>query len=274
MTNLLLNFGCSFTYGEGLEFHYWKENYPKTFELYRNKVTYYPSSLIMISLEELIAYREKNRYSGILKNFLNFNLLGKSENGGNNYRNIERLELLINYLKIETNYVPKYCVFQFTNIVRDILEFTHNPHGYNTGDDGVRWLGAEKKKEIVESLNLLDDPLRRTAVNQTVADVFFVVFGRLIENFRILESMGCKCVFFMGLEDFYSYYLVENTIKTNEFYMPIIFNGHEYRSWDAMNKDCYLTLRQNIGVNDDHPCLDSHKWLANQLYKRYLQLTR
>lgn len=274
MTNLLLNFGCSFTYGEGLEFHYWKENYPKTFELYRNKVTYYPSSLIMISLEELIDYREKNRYSGILKNFLNLNLLGKSENGGNNYRNIERLELLINYLKIETNYVPKYCVFQFTNIIRDILEFTHNPHGYDIGDDGVKWLGAEKKKEVVESLNLLDDPMRRTSINQTVADVFFVVFGRLIENFRVLESMGCKCVFFMGLEDFYSYHLVESTIKTNEFYMPIIFNGHEYRSWDAMNKDCYLTLKQNIGVNDDHPCLDSHKWLANQLYKKYLQLTK
>jgi len=274
MKDLLLNFGCSFTYGEGLEFHYWKDNYPKTFELYRNKVTYYPSSLIMISLEELISYREKNRYSGILKNFLNFNLLGKSENGGNNYRNIERLELLINYIKIETNYVPKYCVFQFTNIVRDILEFTHNPHGYNKEDDGVKWLGVDKKKEVVESLNLLDDPMRRTGINQTVADVFFVVFGRLVENFRVLESMGCKCVFFMGLEDFYSYHLVEETIKSNEFYMPIIFNGHEYRSWDAMNKDCYLTLKQNIGINDDHPCLDSHKWLANQLYKKYLQLTR
>lgn len=274
MTNLLLNFGCSFTYGEGLEFHYWKEHYPKTFELYKNKVTYYPSSLIMISLEDLVTYREKNRYSGILKNFLNLNLLGKSENGGNNYRNIERLELLINYLKIETNYVPKYCVFQFTNIIRDILEFTHNPHGYDIGDDGVKWLGAEKKKEVVESLNLLDDPMRRTSINQTVADVFFIVFGKLIENFRVLESMGCKCVFFIGLEDFYSYHLVESTIKTNEFYMPIIFNGHEYRSWDAMNKDCYLTLKQNIGVNDDHPCLDSHKWLANQLYKKYLKITK
>ena len=159
-------------------------------------------------------------------------------------------------------------------IIRDILEFTHNPHGYDIGDDGVKWLGAEKIKEVVESLNLLDDPMRRTSINQTVADVFFVVFGRLIENFRVLESMGCKCVFFMGLEDFYSYHLVESTIKTNEFYMPIIFNGHEYRSWDAMNKDCYLTLKQNIGVNDDHPCLDSHKWLANQLYKKYLQLTK
>lgn len=274
MTNLLLNFGCSFTYGEGLEFHYWKDNYPNTFDLYKNKVTYYPSSLIMISLEELVSYREKNRYSGILKNFLNLNLLGKSENGGNNYRNIERLELLINYLKIETNYTPKYCVFQFTNIIRDIMEFIHNPHGYNPMDDGVRWIGIDLKKKIVENIDIIDDPLRRTTLNQTIADIFFIVFGRLIEKFDELEQMGCRCVFFIGLDDFYSYHLIEDTIKTNKYYMPIIFNGHEYRSWDAMNKDCYLTLKQNIGVNDDHPCLDSHKWLANQLYKKYLQISR
>ena len=192
MTNLLLNFGCSFTYGEGLEFHYWKDNFPKTFDLYKNKVTYYPSSLIMISLEELILYREKNRYSGILKNFLNLNLLGKSENGGNNYRNIERLELLINYLKIETNYTPKYCVFQFTNIIRDIMEFIHNPYGNDPMDDGVRWIGSDIKKKIVENIDIIDDPLRRTTLNQTIADIFFIVFGRLIEKFDELEEMGCK----------------------------------------------------------------------------------
>ena len=274
MKNLLLNFGCSFTYGEALEFHYWKDNYPNSFELYKNKVTYFPSSLIMISIDELVAYREKYRYSGILKNFLNFNLLGKSENGGNNYRNIERLEILIDYLKIETNYLPKYCVFQFTNVIRDVIEFSNNPHSFNEKDDAVKWIGVEKKKEIVENIKILDDPLRRTAINQTIADVFFVIYQRLIKNFEVLEEMGCKCVFFMGLEDFYSYHLIEKTIKESKYFMPIIFNGHEYRSWDAMNKDCYLTIKQNIGVNDDHPCLDSHKWLANQLYKKYQQISK
>jgi len=141
-------------------------------------------------------------------------------------------------------------------------------------DDGVRWIGIDLKKKIVENIDIIDDPLRRTTLNQTIADIFFIVFGRLIEKFDELEQMGCKCVFFIGLDDFYSYHLIENTIKTNKYYMPIIFNGHEYRSWDAMNKDCYLTLKQNIGVNDDHPCLDSHKWLANQLYKKYLQISR
>ena len=56
----------------------------------------------------------------------------KNENGGNNYRNIERLGILMEYLKVEKNYVPKYCVFQFTNVIRDIVEF-QNSHLYDMG---------------------------------------------------------------------------------------------------------------------------------------------
>ncbi len=273
MTNLLLTFGCSFTYGEGLEFHHWQEKYPTTFDLYKNKVTYYPSSLIMISLDELVNYREKYRWSGILKNFLNFSLMTKNENGGNNYRNIERLEILMDYIKIEKNYAPKYCVFQFTNIIRDIVEFT-NSTSFGGHDEGVRWLGVDLKKKLIENITLLDDPLRRSSLNETIAEVFMIIYNKLIEKFNELEEMGCKCLFFMGLEDFYSHHLIYDTIKESPYYLPINFNGNEYRSWDSMNKDCYLTLRQNIGVNDDHPCLASHKWLAHTLYKKYLELIK
>ena len=273
MTNLLLTFGCSFTYGEGLEFHYWKDNYPNSFDLYKNKVTYFPSSLVMISLDELVQYRETHRWSGTLKNFLNFNLMTKNENGGNNYRNIERLEILMNYLKVETKYVPKYCVFQFTNIIRDIVEFT-NPNSFGDNDDGVRWLGKDMKGNLIQNINLLDDPLRRGSLNKSIAEVFFIVYEKLVEKFDELEKLGCKCLFFMGMEDFYSHHLIHDTIKQSPYYFPITFNGNEYRSWDAMNKDNYLTLRQNIGVNDDHPCLDSHKWLAHSLYKKYLEITK
>lgn len=273
MKNLLLTFGCSFTYGEALEFHYWKDNYPTTFNLYKNKQTYFPSSLIMASMDELTQYREKNRYSGILKNFLNFGLMTKSENGGCNYRNIERLDILLDYLKVEKEYTPKYCVFQFTSIIRDILEFTRNEF-YTPNDDGVRWLGSDIKKELIENINLLDDSLRRGVLNKTISDIFLIIYNKLLQKFEILESMGCKCVFFVGMEDRYSHHLIYDIIKQSPHYIPITFNGTEYMSWDTMNRDCYLTLRQNIGVNDDHPCLDSHKWLANLLYKKYLELTK
>lgn len=273
MTNLLLTFGCSFTYGEGLEFHYWKDNYPKTFELYKDKKTYFPSSLIMISLDELVEYREKYRWSGILKNFLNFNLMTKNENGGTNYRNVERLEILLNYIKIEKNYAPKYCVFQFTNIIRDIVEFTNN-RSFDKKDEGVRWLGVDLKNKLIDGIDLLDDPLRRSSLNTTIAEVFFIIYNKLMEKFSELEELGCKCVFFLGLDDFYTHHLIYDKFKDSPHYLPIKFNENEYRSWDAMNKDCYLTLKKNIGVNDDHPCVDSHKWLANQLYKKYLELIK
>lgn len=272
MKNLLLTFGCSFTYGESLEFHYWKDNYPDTFKLYKNKNTYFPSSLIMASSEEFSQYRRKNRYSGILKNFLNFENLSKADNGGNNYRNIEMMDTIIEYLKHEKNFQPKYCVFQFTSVVRDIVEFTQFDRGLN--DDGVRWLGVEGKETLKKNINLLDHPTRRDELNKNIADVFFIILNNLIERFKILEEMGCKCVFFIGMEDLHSHYLIKDTIQKSPYYLPIIFNGTEYQSWDTMNKDCYLTLRLNLGVNDDHPCLDSHKWMANTLYKKYLELIK
>lgn len=273
MRNLLLTFGCSFTYGEALEFHYWKDNFPSTFNLYKNKMTYFPSSFIMSSLDELVEFREKNRYSGILKNFLNFGLMTKSDNGGNNHRNIERMDTLIEYLKYEKDYQAKYCVFQFTNIVRDIIEFTQHdtdaPH-----DPGIVWLGKDGKESIKKNINLLNDPLRRGELNKNIADIFIMMFENLIKRFEILEEMGCKCVFFIGMEDFYSHHLIYDIIKESPYYLPMVFNGNEYRSWDSLNKDNYLTIRQNLGVFDDHPCLDSHKWLANTLYKKYLELLK
>jgi hypothetical protein len=63
-------------------------------------------------------------------------------------------------------------------------------------------------------------------------------------------------------------------VKNDEYYLPTIYNDTPYESWDIMNRKCGLTLRENIGVNDDHPCLESHIWLANQLYKKYLEISK
>lgn len=274
MRNLLINFGCSFSYGEGLEFHLWKDIFPSLYKTYKGKTNYFPCNIIAESIKDFSDFRENNRYNGILKNFLDLGLVGRFENGGCNYQNIEKLEILIKHFRIEKNLVPKYCVFQFTNVIRDIVAFCHNPFGLTNLDDGVKWVGEDKKKQLVDNLYLIDDSINRHKLNEIVSEVFIIIFNKLIECFDKLEEMDCKCVFFMGLEDKYSYELIEPTIKSSKYFVPIIFNGREYRSWDYMNRECYLTLRHNIDINDDHPCLDSHKWMANLLYKKYLQLQK
>lgn len=272
MRNLLINFGCSFTYGEGLEYHLWQDFYPNIFSLYKNKTKYFPCNILNESVNEFIEYREKNRYNGILKESLDLSLVGRSKNGGANFNNLEDLEILIKHLNIEKNLVPKYCVFQITNWVRDFIEFCSHPNDIGINDPGIRWIGLEKKKLLAEKVNFLDNLKKRDEVNELIVDVFFILLKKLIEKFEELEEMGCKCIFFIGLDDQYSYHLIEEHLKLNKYYLPIIFNKREYRSWDNMNRECYLTLNQNIGVRDDHPCLDSHRWLADYLHKKYYEL--
>jgi len=271
MKNLLINFGCSFTYGEGLEFHFWQEKYPYLFDIYKNKLSYQPCNTVFTSFEDFILFREENRYNGILKKLLNFSLVGKSNNGGSNYQNIDTMEVIISTLETEKNLIPKYCVFQFTNIIRDVETFCRENNNMNSSDV-ENWLGKSLKKNLIENANLINNPLYRKNINGLIKEVFIIILDKLTEQFDKLEKMGCKCVFFMGLDDEYSHHLVEEKIKLNKYFLPIIFNGREYRSWDNMNRKCYLTLRHNIGVTDDHPCLDSHQWIANQLYKKYLEI--
>jgi len=272
MKDLLMTFGCSFTYGEGLEFHCLMDNYPDSFSLYKNRTNYYHTHSIFSSLYELVEFRESNKYSSLLKNFISCTLMSKAENGGCNYRNIEMMELYIEYLNKEKKFTPKYCVFQLTNIIRDVIEFSGN-HSLLC-DDAERWLGKELKAELIQNVSTLNDPLRDKKLNFIISKIFSILIDRINKNFIILESMGCKCTVFNGVEDEYSHHLVSEILLQNKFYMPIIFNRSEYRSWDHMNKENFLTLKKNIDVNDDHPCLDSHKWLANTLYKKYLELTK
>ncbi len=272
MKDLLITFGCSFTYGEALEFHYLMDNYPESFSLYKNRTNYYQTFSIFSSLDELIKFRENNRYNGILKNFLGSSLMSKAENGGCNYRNIEMMELYIQYIAKEKKFNPKCCVFQLTNIIRDVIEFSAN-HSLMC-DDAERWLGKELKKELIDNIGTLNDPLRDKKLNIIISKIFSIIVEKINENFLVLEKMGCKCILFNGVEDRYSHHLVYDVLKQSKFYMPIIFNMSEYRSWDNMNRENYLTLKENIGVNDEHPCLDSHKWLANTLYRKYLELSK
>jgi hypothetical protein len=112
-------------------------------------------------------------------------------------------------------------------------------------------------------------------INPILLKVFNIMLLEVKKRFSILEEgYGCKCIFLLGPTEEYSRKLVYDLVKDDEYYLPTIYNDITYQDWDTMNKKCGLTLRENIGVNDDHPCLESHHWLANQLYKKYLEISK
>jgi hypothetical protein len=105
--------------------------------------------------------------------------------------------------------------------------------------------------------------------------VFQIILLQVKKRFRILEEeFGINIIYFLGPVDQYSNDLVAQHIIEDYRYLPLEYNSVTYHSWDILNRENKWTLREKIGVNDDHPCLESHQWLANQLYKKYLEISQ
>jgi hypothetical protein len=274
MSNLLITIGDSFTYGEGLQFHLWKEKYTNTFDKFKGKTSYEPCQTVSETFSEFYEYRMKNNYSGVLGKLMGINRVSNFGNGGSNYGALETMDTWIDYLKLENGITPKLCVFQFTNIIRDI---GHTQSKYrSTG--GI--FGAELYEDIKYAIARLNPTHIQTKsdiekMNPILVKIFNVMLLEVKKRFTILEEKyGCKCIFLLGSVEEYSKNLIYDIAKDDEHYLPVIYNDTVYESWDIMNRKCGLTLRENIGVNDDHPCLESHNWLANQLYKKYLEISK
>lgn len=274
MSDILITIGDSFTYGEGLQFHLWKQRYPSTFNSFSQKTTYEPCQTISSTFDEFEQFRKKYNYTGILSSFLNCNTVSNFGNGGSNLSSIETLDKWVDYLRIENTIKPLLCVFQFTNIIRDI----HSVAGQR--QNGVRIFGEELYESLqyaIARMNTMNPIINSEKVELGILfdKVFQIILLESKKRFRILEEQfGVKTIYFLGPVDEYSNELVSKYITEDSNYLPLYYNSKEYHSWDKLNRDNKWTLREKIGVNDDHPCLESHQWLANQLYKKYLEISQ
>ena len=274
MSDLLITIGDSFTYGEGLQFHLWKDKYTNTFDKFKGKNSYEPCQTISETFQEFHQYRMDNNYSGILGKLMGVNKVSNFGNGGSNYGALETMDTWIDYLKLENGITPKLCIFQFTNIIRDI------GHAQNKYRSTGGLFGAELYEDIKYTIARLNPTHIQTKgdiekMNPILVKIFNTMLLEVKKRFTILEEKyGCKCIFLLGSTEEHSRKLVYDIVKDDAYYLPTIYNDTPYESWDIMNRRCNLTLRENIGVNDDHPCLDSHHWLASQLYKKYLEISK
>ena len=274
MSDLLITIGDSFTYGEGLHFHLWKEKYSNSFDKFKGKTSYEPCQTVSETFSEFYEYRMNNCYSGVLGKLMGVNKVSNFGNGGSNYGALETMDVWLEYLNMETAIIPKLCVFQFTNVIRDIGHAQgkyRNTGGVFGGEfyDDIKYVIAKLNPTFIQTKHDIE------LINPILLKVFNIMLLEVKKRFSILEEgYGCKCIFLLGPTEEYSRKLVYDLVKDDEYYLPTIYNDITYQDWDTMNKKCGLTLRENIGVNDDHPCLESHHWLANQLYKKYLEISK
>lgn len=95
------------------------------------------------------------------------------------------------------------------------------------------------------------------------------------KRFSILENeFGTKCIYFIGSAEQYSKKLYHSLIQSDIHYLPIVYKENLYTDWDTMNRQNGLTIRLSLGVNDDHPNLDSHQYITNLIYKKYLDISK
>jgi hypothetical protein len=274
MSDLLITIGDSFTYGEGLQFHLWKNRYSNTFDMFKGKTSYEPCQTVSETFSEFYDFRTTNNYSGVLGKLLNIQKVSNFGNGGSNYGAIETLDIWLDYLKSEKAIQPKLFVFQFTNVIRDIGH-TQNKYRSTGGIFGTEFY--EDIKYAIAKLNPVHIQTKEDIekMNPILTKIFQIMLLEVKKRFSILEDKyGCKCIYLIGSVEEYSKHLVYEVVKDDLYNLPIIYNDIPYESWDIMNRKNKWTLRENIGVNDDHPCLDSHHWLANQLYKKYLEISK
>jgi hypothetical protein len=147
MQDFLITLGDSFTYGEGLEYYLWKEKYSNSYDIYRpiEDNNFIIKRLFQSTNLELFNYRVSNRYSNLLNEKFGTELIIQTNNGGNNLMRLNDLDLLIELFKNEPNTNPKYCIFQFTHVCRDVEQILTKKHLEN---HALNTFGEEFCKKI------------------------------------------------------------------------------------------------------------------------------
>jgi hypothetical protein len=264
MVDTLYTSGDSFTFGSGLVFHLWKDEYPDTFEYFKDKILANKLySQITADISTFNNFRIQNNYSNLLNKKLNCELITNAINGRANPDRIGDLDSLMNYLNLEKNINLKYCVFQISYASRD-AESIINPQPWNP-DPNIIY--GKDFCDYVKTIDFTGN--NKWKLNGLLGEVLKKTIDVICEKFKILEEKyGTKCIFFFGNGDTYLTQTILDYVVDNPYYFEIIDGEQKYPTWHSICENKNLTLRKSLGINDDHPDIDGNIWLSNQIYIR------
>jgi hypothetical protein len=261
MKDLLITLGDSFTYGEGLEYYVWREKYYNSYNIYKNTINnnFLVKRIFQWTNLEFINFRVLNRYANLLNEKLGTQLFIQSQNGGSNMDRLNDLNTLIELFENEPNLIPKYCIFQFTHTCRDvepILEKT------NPNNNALNLFGNEFCEKIEKKIDDLD---------YIINEILIKEIELLKLKFEFLEKKyNCKCFYFFGLGDINSINSNNELFKKDSYFIELNYKSEKYATWLELIEKNNLRLSNTIRVNDDHPNLESHKWMSEYLYHKII----
>ncbi len=270
MREVLITFGDSFTWGEGLDSYLISEMFPdwsskmremterddKPNEIQRLKYK------LTTSIPQLTFRRIESTYGYLLNEKLGTTHISNGVNGGFNIDRLVDLDYFIKAFEMASDTKPKYCIFQLTHVCRDIQHiFEHKwSDDINKVVDSTfpqRYRDAVEGKDYFqwEHLGLFSTALR------------YIVCS-IEERFKTMENLwGTKCFFFLGLGEPVMGPTIREYLYKNPHFIPMMWEGKEYATFSEIGRLEGLSIKDTVGFHDAHCDNSLHKWLSEYLYE-------
>ena len=246
MSNILA-LGCSFTWGESLQFFsgldsvLWKKDRPQ-----------FPDTLKTLDDAQL-NFIYQNRWPALLAKQLGVEYITKSSNGGSNMQSLNLATKFYNIPYNLENY--KICILQVTECSRDPFIFK-----LESGEilKKTEYSTMEYQRRVI---GLNDDNIRN--------DSYIYFYDKFYEFKTYLESNGIHVYIITYPQD-----SVE-ILKTHKLYSNFVtlkYKENEYTSTDDLSLHHPMLVIENyfadknLNKGDNHLILEGHHIIANSIY--------
>lgn len=275
---MLITFGDSYTWGQGLDSHLMKEMFPdwskKLMETAHSG--YQPNEYqlqkwkITNAISELNICRLESTYGYLLNQKLGTTHITNRKNGGTNIDRFTDLKFFNSLFDISTDTHLTHCVFQLTHPCGDIKHILDDRDG--------SWKLDEVGMNIINTIFPIEYRNMITERNWSQKEIMGLfdtsmryVVNYISNEFKIMEEKwGTKCIFFMSHAEMEYTPSFWEFLRSNPYFVPMIWNGVEYTTFLEMGRINDLTINKTTGIYDDHCDNSLHKWLAEYLYTKLI----
>jgi hypothetical protein len=282
MKKSIVSVGCSFTYGEGLQYF---SELPSV--VFTESHSYNPANINLSQFK----FVEKYRYSQQIADRLNTTLITRSRNGGSHNQIESFLEIILPigesanlqlhdmmehfqlddelHLRATTARLDEvsHIIIQTTNPMRDIFEFESNGVIYNT----TQFNNDKGNCPIYESF--INYAIEKFGGYPELEEYVFSQFlNRIEDRCKLYESYGIKIMLLLWQDE------NNNTALNHPYFKDkitkIYYNNNEYtsiRQWQLENPKFFIKNSfRHIGMckGDEHPTLEGHTILAESILKQ------
>lgn len=261
----IFSVGCSFTWGESLQFF---SNLDSV--VWNKKRIDFPLTEKTLD-EKQLNFIKENRWVSLLSKKLSVENITQAQNGGTNYESLLKAKF---FYSIKNNR-EKYKIF-----ILQLTQFNRDPYYIKTPDGDFMAIynpnfpilsnGLESLNEVLTDLQikkLSSNP------NQIAFDSYIKFYDDLLKFVSLLENDGIKFYLIIMPQD--SMDALKNH-SLNKYLVSLEYENKYYSSIERlMHSNNQLSIdgffkKQDLNQGDWHMTIEGHRIVANALYKKII----